>query len=167
MCPTCHEVPKLAGRGYCAACLKVYQKAYNALWKARLKRKLKPHPEPAMPDPRHELMADWDLEPYGRHTLGLKDTLQPSTGELAAYCGWGIDRWATHSYTAHRFAGSNDWSHAYMIGHQAVRRWWPFCTGTGWEMGPDLSEYVDGSYTSNNKRGHRGGRRPSRGRLFL
>jgi len=156
LCPTCQIETKLPARGYCAGCLKAYQKTYNALWKERNKRKLKPNPEPAMPDPKEELMAEWDLEPYARKHLGLSDNANPSTADLAAYCGWGIDRHSKRSYGANGFVSSNDWDQAYLIGHMAVTKFWKGMNGTAWEMGPDSEILVDGQPTHMSyRKGHR------------
>jgi hypothetical protein len=144
LCPTCKVATKAAGKGYCAPCLKAYQKAYNALWKDRHRRKLKPRPVPEA-----ELMSDWDLEPYGRIHLRLQDNQTPSTDHLEAYCGWGVDRSSTHAYRRSGFDCSNDWAQPYLMGHYAVQRFWRrMSEGSAWEMGPDSEVFVDGPWSA-------------------
>lgn len=144
-CPTCKVAPKAAGKGYCLPCYKAYQKAYNALWKSRHKRTLKPHPVPEA-----ELLSDWDLEPYGRKHLGLTDNLQPSTDHLEAYCGWGVDRFATRAYGMSHYE-SNASTQLYLMGHQVVKKFWTSMNGSAWEMGPDSALFVDGTFGWNSQ----------------
>lgn len=147
-CPRCKARPKAVGkngdqRAYCKECNSAYVK-FRAKLKGGFWR-----------DPDYKTV-------FKRKYLNIRDDHEPSETSIEAYCGWGVDRFATRAYgISHNEPNAS--IQLYLMGHQAVRRFWTSMNGTGWEMGPDSELFVDANYSSRAMmKGFRfGGRFPS------
>jgi hypothetical protein len=131
LCPRCklrekHQTKNGHRYPYCQEC----QKAY--IQSQRESGKLRAYNEPAFGN---------------RKKLNITDTLEPSDPNSVPLIGYQIDRHMSSSYARNQRSSSDDWNHAYVIGHEAVQRFWHRTASSAWAMGPDLEIVLDGQAT--------------------
>ena len=153
----CKVNPRPPGRVYCQPCATAYQQAWRAKHTPTQGTCRRCHTLPHRPKgwycaackveaTRERLTRNRVVYRPSTSAHRVLTSAVPSNLELEAYIGWHIDRWTSTSYNRSRH-DDDACVQLYLMGHQAIKRFWVSMNGTAWEMGPDLVDYVDGGTT--------------------